>query len=217
MTGSMLSRLLPILVSLRFWRRKPESSVQNATTSNTPEITRTVSASDASHSREVLKVLTLEREILGTALTTIFESEAQGIITRAERDRLIEKYSADLKELESKITVHQHIVDAFDLESAREELLDSFRVKLQEIDKRLSELRSGSTASQPPTSKPKVEQVIVTQDSAQPTPQRSEQSSVDAAPADTRDSTIGADKKIEAIRQEVLKAMERLEQIESEG
>jgi len=215
-TSSMLSRLLPTLISLQFWRRKPESSVQNATASNTPEITRTVSASDASHSREVLKVLTLEREILGTALTTIFESEAQGIITRAERDRLIEKYSADLKELESKIAVHQRIVDAFDLESAREELLDSFRVKLQEIDKKLSDLRLGPTPPLPSTTEPK-EQVMATQDSAQLSPQTSEQPSVNAAPADTRDSTIGADKKIEAIRQEVLKAMERLEQIESEG
>ncbi len=217
MTGSMLSRLLPNLVSLQFWRRKPESSVQNATASNTPEITRTVSASDASHSREILKVLTLEREILGTALTTIFESEAQGIITRAERDRLIEKYSADLKELESKIAVQQRIVDAFDLELAREELLNSFRVKLQEIDKKLSELRSGFITPPPSTSKTNVEQVIVTQDSAQSSPQTSEQPNLNATPVNLRDSATGADKKIEAIRQEVLKAMERLEQIESEG
>jgi hypothetical protein len=213
----MLSRLLLILISLAFWRKKPEQSVQDATASTGPEIARKVSQSDASHSREILKVLTLEREILGTALTTIYESEAQGIITRAERDRLIDKYSADLKELESKISVHQHAVDLFDLESAREELLRSFRQKLYEIDKKLAELRPGFRPSPPSITELKSERGAAPPEPPQPSVQTSAQPSVATMGSDFKDSAIGADKKIEAIRQEVLKAMERLEQIESEG
>ena len=217
MTSSMLSRLLLVLVSLPFWRKKPKQNMQDTTASTSPETTRTVNVPDASHSRGILKVLTLEREILGTALTTIYESEAQGIITRAERDRLIDKYSADLKDLESKISVHQQAVDLFDLESAREELLRSFRLKLYEIDKKLAELRPGFTPTPPSIAESKSKQETVPVETPQPSVQPSAQPSISATAPDIKDSTIGADKKIEAIRQEVLKAMERLEQIESEG
>lgn len=217
MTSSVLSRLLLVLVSLPFWRKKPKQNLQDTTASTSPETIETINESDASHSREILKVLTLEREILGTALTTIYESEAQGIITRAERDRLIDKYSADLKELESKISVHQHAVDLFDLESARKELLRSFRLKLHEIDKKLAELRPGFTPSPPSITESESEHDAVPVETPQSSLQPNAQPSISATGPDIKDSTIGADKKIEAIRQEVLKAMERLEQIESEG
>ena len=92
-TCSMLSRLLPLLVSLIFWRKKSGQSVPGPVETGGPETEQTVKESDASRSRDILKVLTLEREIIGTALTTIYESEVQGIITREERDRLIDKYS----------------------------------------------------------------------------------------------------------------------------
>jgi len=213
----MLSRLLLVLISLPFWRKKPKQNVQDTTASASPETIQTVNESDASQSREILKVLTLEREILGTALTTIYESEAQGIITRAERDRLIDKYSADLKELESKISVHQHAVDLFDLESAREELLRSFRLKLYEIDKKLAELRPGFRPSPPSITGSEGERLAATLETSQPSVRPSVQPSDSTVGSDIKDSTIGADKKMEAIRQEVLKAMERLEQIESEG
>ncbi len=113
-----------------------------------PEIEHTINEPDASRSREILKVLKLEREIIGTALTTIYESEIQEIITRDERDRLLDKYSSDLKALESRIADNQRIVDTFDLESARKELLLSFREKLTEIDKKLADLRSGPMPTQ---------------------------------------------------------------------
>jgi hypothetical protein len=153
-TDSMPSRLLPFLVSLVFWRKKPRHDVSNVTAESSPEAGNTVSEVDASRSREILKVLKLEREIIGTALTTIYESEIQGIITRDERDRLLDKYSSDLKTLESRISENQRVVDTFDLESARKELLLSFREKLSEIDKKLADLRSNITPA--PSAAPEI-------------------------------------------------------------
>jgi hypothetical protein len=207
------SRLLPFLASLLFWKKKPRQDISEAPNESIPEIEHTVTETDASHSREILKVLKLEREIIGTALTTIYESEVQGIITRDERDRLIEKYSSDLKLLESRISDSQRIVDTFDLEAARKELLLSFREKLTQIDKKLTDLRSGLTSMPSIDTEIKSEHLIAPPEAVQTTIQP------DLKPTGTglRDAKIRTEKKIEAIREEVLKAMERLEQIESEG
>ena len=213
MTSSMLSRLLPFLASLVFWRKKPRQDVSEAVTATSPETDHTITEFDAARSREILKVLTLEREIIGTALTTIYESEIQGIITRDERDRLLDKYSADLKELESGISEHQRIVDIFDLESARKELLHSFRDKLSEVDKKLTDLRSGTTPTLPPVAEVKRDQVMMPTEAPVPTAQPQ----VSMTGVEVRDTKTKTEKKIEAIKEEVLKAMERLEEIESEG
>lgn len=212
MTCSMLSRLLPFLVSVIFWRKKPRQNVPEPADTARLEIEQTVKESDASRSREILKVLTLEREIIGTALTTIYESEVQGIITRDERDRLIDKYSSDLKQLESRISEHQRIVDMFDLESAKNELTSSFHEKLSEIDKRLADLRQGIAPAPSLATVARTEAVKPSEAVGLPP-----ESGLKPAVAELQDAKTKTEKKMEAIREEVLKAMERLEQIESEG
>jgi len=212
-TSSMLSRLLPFLISLVFWRKKPRQSLSVPSDEASSKIEQAVNESEASRSREILKVLTLEREIIGTSLTTIYESEVQGIITREERDRLVDKYSADLKQLESRISEHQRVVDMFDLESAKKELLQSFREKMSEIERKLVDLRSGAAAPALPATEVRSSQSV--------TPPETTDSGADSAgstkPTELQDAKTKTEKKIEAIREEVLKAMERLEQIESEG
>ena len=213
MTSSMLSRLLPFLVSLVFWRKKPRQNVPDEAVVPSLEIENSVTESDASHSREILKALKLEREIIGTALTTIYESEIQRIITRDERDRLLDKYSSDLKALESRISEHQRIVDTFDLESAKKELLLSYRTKISEIEKKLADLRSGATFAPSIVTESKSDQVATPDGKTETVPQ----SDLKAAGTGLQDVKARTEKKIEAIKEEVLKAMERLEQIESEG
>jgi hypothetical protein len=195
-----------------FWRKKPRQNVPEPADTARLEIEQTVKESDASRSREILKVLTLEREIIGTALTTIYESEVQGIITRDERDRLIDKYSSDLKQLESRISEHQRIVDMFDLESAKKELTSSFREKLSEIDKRLADLRQGIAPAPSLATAANTEAVKPSEAVGLPS-----ESGLKPAVAELQDAKTKTEKKMEAIREEVLKAMERLEQIESEG
>jgi hypothetical protein len=209
----MLSRLLPFLVSVVFWRKKPRQNAPDEAVVPSVEIEDSVTESDASHSREILKVLRLEREIIGTALTTIYESEIQRIITRDERDRLLDKYSSDLKALESRISEHQRIVDTFDLESAKKELLLSYRTKISEIEKKLADLRSGATVAPSITAQSQSDQA------ATPDGKAETMSQPDRKTAGTglQDVKARTEKKIEAIREEVLKAMDRLEQIESEG
>ena len=157
--------------------------------------------------REALKVLKLERQIIGSAVTTIYESHSKGVISEAERDRMLEKYKSDLKRVEKSLEENQEVVALHDLEAEREEVIKSFNTKLAEIDAKLSNLRSGT----PP--KPAKPTPIEGSGNSQAQDNANNASDSDPLPPSVSDS----EKKIEEIREEILKAMDRLEQIETEG
>ena len=100
----------------------------------TADQTHSASEDEVNKARGALKVLLLERQIIGSALTTIFESETKGIISQVERDRLVNKYKVDLQQLEKTIEEYQRTVDLYDLEKSREELVRDFNAKLAEMD-----------------------------------------------------------------------------------
>ncbi len=156
---------------------------------------RAASEDDVNKAKGALKVLLLERQIIGSALTTIFESETKGIISQTERDRLVDKYKVDLQKLNSSIEEHQRTVDLYELGKSREELIKDFNTKLAEMDEKLTRLRSGKSDLF------NIEQASST---VVPAGQKQEQATE-------------AEKRVEQIRDEILKAMDRLEQIESEG
>jgi Mg2+ and Co2+ transporter CorA len=144
--------------------------------------------------KDALKILQLERQIIGSALTTIFESESKGIISAVERVRLVDKYKMDLKQLEEKIKQHQRVVDLNELENSRQELVKSFNLRMSEIDEKMRCLKDGNLSTQPQADDP-------------PPPTQ---------PAKANSIVNDAEKRVEQIRDEILKAMDRLEQIESD-
>ena len=157
--------------------------------------THAASEDDVNKAKGALKVLLLERQIIGSALTTIFESETKGIISQIERDRLVDKYKVDLQRLNTSIEEHQRTVDLYDLEKSREELIRDFNTKIAEMDERICRLKSGTTS---------LFQIEQGKPTVMSTAQKPEQAT-------------DAEKRVEQIRDEILKAMDRLEQIESEG
>lgn len=173
-----------------------------------PEASPTTPLEAVQKAREALKVLRLEKQIIGSAVTTIYESHSKGVISQAERDRMLEKYKVDLKRLEKGIEENQQLVDLHDLEAEREEVIRSFNAKLAEIDTKLKNLRSGTT-----TQKTDRQQSEKRNSSDQSTNSPDQVSNNDPPQPAANDS----EKRIEQIREEILKAMDRLEQIETEG
>ncbi len=208
------------LALLLFGRKKPPQEEKPTTASIDPFpvpdiMKKTVTESDVSKARERLRVASLERDIVGDALTKIYEAEAKGQITEAERNQLSQRYKVDLKRVDGEIDTHKKIVDLHELESAKEDLLKSFNEKLMEIDARINQI------------KPSITQ-ITAQDAKVPvpTPQPVKTETPPAIPAQPSANKERpskekpknkAEERLEAIREEVLKAMERLEQIETEG
>jgi hypothetical protein len=170
------------------------------------------SAETVNQARERLKVLKLERQILGSAVTTIYESHSKGIINEAERDRMLEKYKVDLKRLEKGIEENQQVVDLHDLEVEREEVIKSFNAKLAEIDTKLRKLKSGPTPQKPEKEQP------ATGDSNRNNSQPDQKASSEQPKSDSNPpAETDSETRIDQIREEILKAMDRLEQIETEG
>ncbi len=213
--------LLLELALLLFGRKKPPQEEKPSTTTSIEPFTvpdimkKTVTENDAAKARERLRVASLERDIVGDALTKIYEAEAKGQITEAERNQLTQRYKVDLKRVDGEIGTHKKVVDLHELESAKEDLLKSFNEKLMEIDARINQI------------KPSITQ-ITAQDAKVPvsTPQPVKAETLPAIPAQPSANKERpskekpknkAEERLEAIREEVLKAMERLEQIETEG
>ena len=86
-------------------------------------------------------------------------------------------------------------MERYDLENSRQEIVRDFNMKMTEIDEKIRGLSTGNFT-------------MPTQDDLK-----------SAEPSERNNATpvSDAEKRVEQIRDEILKAMDRLEQIESEG
>jgi hypothetical protein len=214
--------LINLVTLFAFWKRKETPSAPERERiiplPSIPEVSIQSSSSTSeeavNHARETLKVLKLEKQILGTALTTIYESHSKGLINETERDRLLEKYKVDLTSLEKSIEENQRVVDLFDLEVARGQLVQDFKARLEEIDVQVKTLKSGgsinrsqmSAQAQEKKGNPGTDEDKKGKEQPKKRPSETEQEQIS-----------DSEKRIEQIRAEILQAMDRLEQIESEG
>ena len=209
------------LITFLFGRKRPPPEERPPTETITPfqipdSMQKSVMENDAKKARDHLRIANIERDIIGGALTKIYEAETRGQLSESERNQLVQRYKADLKRVDSEIGDYKKIVDLSELESAKEDLLKSFQAKLLEIDQRINQIRPSlqhnmishpitetSTTSAPPTDPDFTE--------AQKNQPSQKEKSAKEKPKNK------AEERIDAIREEVLKAMERLEQIETEG
>jgi len=177
-------------------------------------IRKTVTESDISKARNKLRVANLERDIIGDALTKIYEAEAKGTINEPEKNQMIQPYKNDLKRVDAEIDTYRKTVDLYELEAAKEDLFKRFQETFLDIQARIEKIRPSlnlpaSTETKPIELKP-----------APARTESTEQAEENAPPKEKpprEKARNKAEEKIETIREEVLKAMERLEQIETEG
>ena len=208
------------LETLTFWKRKDFTHPSEnqriiplpPLPSKDPPIS-SMSEEEVAKAKGALKVLLLEKQILGSAITTIFESESKGIISENERDHLVEKYKVDLTRLEKTIGEKQKIVDLHDLENTRRQLINDYKFKMAEIETKIENLMSGKRANDAPPTRIHVP----TQPQIATIPRITETSTVDPPSRHVEAEVTDAEKRIEQIRTEILQAMDRLEQIETEG
>src|SRR5437867_11829286 len=177
-------------------------------------IRKTVTEPDIVHARNRLRVANLERDIIGDALTKIYEAEAKGTINEPEKNQMIQPYKNDLKRVDAEIDTYKKTVDLYELETAKEDLFKRFQETFLDIQARIEKIRPSLNLPNPPEAKPtepkppaaKTEPADSTTEEPPPPKERPREKARNKA-----------EEKIETIREEVLKAMERLEQIETEG
>lgn len=184
---------------------------------------KTVTAEELERSKKEMRTLILERDLLSGALTKVYEAENEGKITRDEREMIAKRYSTQIRELEGKLSDKELIVEVGELEGLRDELMTLFREKIQNIETRLDQAKerlpsvSQPQAKQEPAlsavGRPKtVASVAASASGASSQGEDLERAVERKAPK--RDDTEG-ERRVKAIRDEVMEALERLEQIDS--
>jgi len=222
--SSRLLSLLIICIALPGWltsllhkKREGEGQQDSAQPEKVGETAGLIR--DVNKAMEELRLYSFQREVLSSALTTIYEAEVKGILKVTERDKLAEPFKKDLQLLDEKIEERRKVAELFNLQKEKKELQTFYSQKIIEIDRKIEELRSliGSlpqldlqTLSTPENLPEK------TQPPSEPF-KETNSSSLGQTVEISSKTKNKTEQKIESLREEVLRAIERLEQIESEG
>jgi len=202
---------------LREEKQKVDVGKEGGTAKALPfKIVKTVSPEEAAKAREELRILDLEREILSDAIRKLYEAHAEGKITEEERDRLAQAYKERMMIVKEAIAKDESLVALHELEAMQEDLIKLFSERFDEISTKIEELRSKVEA------KPIKEIAIPAAKPAKTVEEKPEAEAEEKAkkkrkpPAARPSPRSEAEKRIEEIRAEVEKVLERLGQMEIE-
>jgi hypothetical protein len=176
-------------------------------------VKRSVSSNKVKTANEKLNLLNVERNILSFALTHLYESEAEGKISEDQRNALVEKYSSTMRDIEKNIEETRLIVDLYKFESTQAELLKDFYDRFQEIDSKAEDLRTqlgiGEREEKVKPPKSTVKKKRSSKPKSKSLPKKIER--------EVKPKKKDAEQKIEAIQEEVIKVLEKLQQMETEA
>jgi hypothetical protein len=190
------------------------------------KITKSVQASTASTAKDELRMLDLEREILSDAIRRLYEAQGEGKITEQEREKLAGTYTSRMMSIKESISKDESIVALHDLESMEEDLMKLFSERFTELTSKVEELRTRIDV------KP-IKEIPVRMPNEAPASQmekfeeEEEEEEEEAAgedkqkrkrkpPEEKPDQKTESEKRIEMIRSEVEKVLDKLGQMEIE-
>ena len=205
--GAVLLALFLLYVMKLGWRREKEPleappAVEEKWLPLRAE--RSVTVVEARRARDELRTLDLEREILSFAIRRLYEAHAEGKITEEERERLADRYKSRMAKIKETISRSESMVALHELEAMRGDLMKLFSERFDEVNEKIEEIRSRIGV------KPVVE--VPAPPPAPPVKEKRRVRRPPRPPAKTE-----AEKRIERIKAEVEKVLERLGQIEVEA
>jgi len=178
---------------------------------------RSVPFERAKEAKEELRILGLEREILSDAIRHLYEAHAEGKITEEEREKLAERYKSRMMSVKEAIAENESVVALHELEAMHEDLIKLFDERLGDLNAKIETLRSQiglekeETIIPTPISLPQMEEEI-------PEKKTTEEKKKRKSPSKPQKSRkTEAEERIEKIRSEVEKVLDRLEQMEVES
>jgi hypothetical protein len=203
-----------LLISYVVFYQRPKTKVR--VVQRDPETGRmrrkTITTDELDSSKREMRTLILERDLLSSALTKIYEAESDGRITREERELIARRYSGQIRDLEAKLRDKELIVEVGELEKLRDELVSLFREKIQNIESRLDQAKE---MLQPVRPEPRVESSPAKPLSTS-TPSTDElERVVVERKAPKKDETEG-EKRVKILRDEVMDALLKLEQVDAQ-
>jgi hypothetical protein len=185
------------------------------------KISKSVQTSLASNAKDELRILDLEREILSDAIRRLYEAHAEGKISEQEREKLAVTYKNRMNSIKESISKDESIVALHELEGMQEDLMKLFSERFGELTSKVEELRSRIDV------KPIREiPVKLSNQTSKPTQieEEEEEEAVEEKPKKKRrtasektDAKTEAERRIDSIRSEVEKVLDKLGQMEIES
>jgi hypothetical protein len=210
-----------VIYAMRLRRKKPENTIVK--TKAEPEfkglpfkITKSVQTNDASQAKDELRILDLEREILSDALRRLYEAHAEGKISEQEREKLAASYKSRMKAVKDSMAKDETIVALHELEGMQEDLMKMFSERFGDLSSKVEALRSRidvQSVKEVPVKMPKnmLEDVEAEEEEAKTKPRKKRSGPSKPSPKSE------AEKRIEEIRNEVEKVLDKLGQMEIES
>ena len=181
------------------------------------KLTKSVQSNDASHAKDELRILDLEREILSDALRRLYEAHAEGKISEQERERLAGSYKSRMMAVKESMAKDETIVALHELEGMQEDLMKLFSERFGDLSSKVEALRSKievQPVKEIPVKMPKTlmpEDMETDEEEAKEKPKRKKKAPAKPSPKSE------AEKRIEEIRSEVEKVLDKLGQMEIES
>ncbi|NIR16101.1 MAG: hypothetical protein GWN86_20140 [Desulfobacterales bacterium] len=208
LTLGAISATLIVLFAMKTGKRKRVPVKSPEPEADWPlAVGRTVTTTEAKEAQKQLRVLDLEREVLSYAIRRIYEAQAEGEISQQERERLAKRYKERMRRIKGSISRGESIVALHELEDMQDDLVKLFNRRFDELNDKIEGVRSRLglktkkkapvTPSKPKAKPPKKKKRAPKR--RKPPPEKTE-----------------AEKRIEEIKAEVEKVLQRLGQIEAE-
>jgi hypothetical protein len=218
-----------VILGMRRRTRQPKKPLKSETEpklSGLPfKISKSIQTDDASHAKDELRILELEREILSDAIRRLYEAQAEGKITEQERERLAGTYKARMGTVKDSITKDETIVALHELESMQEDLMKLFSERFGELSSKVEELRTRIEVKPlkeikvqvPTAAAAEKKEETVEEEEMEETEGGAEKPKKRKKPEPEKPSAkTEAEQRIEAIRSEVEKVLDKLGQMEIE-
>lgn len=167
-----------------------------------------ITATEASKAQNELRTMDLEREILSYAIRRLYEAQAEGKITEEERDRLASGYKERMMKIKTAISRSESVIALHELESMQDDLINLFNERFDELNRKIEDLRTRVEIE------PIKEAPTIPIEEEPPVPPKKEKRKPSERPLPAKTE---AEKRIEKIREEIEKVLERLGQIEAEA
>jgi len=220
--GAIFSCLIVVYAMRKHGKREEEPLKEQEKVRIEPrglpfKIVKSVPSEEAARAKEELRILDLEREILSDAIRRLYEAHAEGKITEEERERLAQTYKSRMMTVKDAISKDESLVALHELEAMQEDLVKLFSERFDELTAKVEELRSRVEAkpikeieipmTEEPTEKIETEKPVATEEREKKKRKK---------PTAKSSPKTEAEKRIEEIRAEVEKVLDRLGQMEIE-
>ncbi len=210
-----------VIYAMRLRRKQPEKKVTEAQaepirTGLPFKVTKSVQTNDASHAKDELRILDLEREILSDSIRRLYEAHAEGKISEQERERLAASYKSRMQAVKESMAKDETIVALHELEGMQEDLMNLFSERFGDLSLKVEELRSKIDVQPVKEIRVKMPKAELFEEAEE---EEAEKKTVKKRrkPAEKSSPKSEAEKRIEEIRSEVEKVLDKLGQMEIES